>query len=444
MTLDNVASGQDMLDLDKKRGLEKRSWWLWGLIVLVIGAGLAVIGMMFLGRRDDEGMVVEENPYREEELVLADLMLEWLDGRKTIINLQAELNTCYWYPERGGWFCQTGLRSHRAFFAPMWANFKYYQATDEVTAFNRVKNDLQAIKQYVLDDEEYIIQNNNYDCLYIAEILMAAQVEKFSMIERETLNRICLETDFEVPVAVVKNREILLREIKQKLEVIKGGGEVRREVYREDELWEELANDDFVRRELAFREETFEMFNGYVLDEVGAGAGNFSRKAFYELYLPEYYLIAGDHFYRYQIDRNEATLDQALNLLNNSLTIYLAAEEEREVGGDEGCALALAINAAGEKLGADEEGLVEARDYLNERWLNMDSPICALATYKAGLMSVEKQYQLYRMIEENRKTIGGLPEKVFYVGLEGFNNIRQIAYGHSIDNGIMSGLLSVE
>ena len=409
-----------------------------GKKMILIAVGVVVILALIIGiviwlrGSTPSEETAKENPYQASELSLADDVLEWLNGRRTAIGLQADLNTCHWYSNRNAWFCQTGLRSHRAFFAPMWANVKYHEATADLSALNRVKNNLQSAKRHILDDDGFFIQNNNYDCLYMDEILTSPILDNLSAVEKETVKELCLSADFEVPVAENANRQEAISEINRKLGIIAKGGRIDATPYQNDAVWTELAMDEFVSEELAFRQETAASVNRQPAIQVT----EFDKTAFYRFYLPEYYLIAGDHFYRYRINQKEQTLDQALDLLNKSLTIYLAGLESHSTSPDEFCALNLAINAAKDYITAD-------LNWFN-KWLSIDTATCALATYKAGKFGIEEQYQLYQMVESDRATVGNLPSKNFYVGPSRFDNVARIVYPLSVENGIFAGLLSIK
>ncbi len=86
------------------------------------------------------------------------------------------------------------VSSYRYSISVAWARFKYWQKTHDEKEFILMQEDLSNIVVKVLDDPNWILQTDTYNCALLSEIIAVNEVNEEI---KNNIGRICLEADFE-------------------------------------------------------------------------------------------------------------------------------------------------------------------------------------------------------------------------------------------------------
>ena len=242
----------------------------------------------------------------DEQLEFASENINWMKTSVDSRGLYTDINTCNYDANSDSWSCSVGAPSNRAFLPVIWAEYQYYLTTGDEKVLNQLKTDIATVQSVIFDSELYEIQNNYYNCLFMADILTDKKAV-FTEKEKNTLQAICLNSTNEVfdqnnllsladdalldENLIRNNITDLTTSINQKVALINSGAIDSYQIAN-DNFFSERAPDEWVR-----------------------------------LAVPQYYYFAQDDFARYNLSGKTTDLSMALTMLDDVLSLYIAQKQ---------------------------------------------------------------------------------------------------------------------
>ena len=371
-----------------------------GLLVL-LGIGFLVVGR-YMGEREVAEDWTTEEVNGQDKLEAAKSVLEHLRLQRDHRGMYTDIGVCYSDASGERRWCELSDMSNRAGMSVIWARWKYFELTRDVTERVELQRDLVAYEK-LLDGDEYMVQNDYYNCIFMDEVANNDILEeRFKNIAR----RVCLESTNESFSEWDYSLEELRAMNSRKLDGILN---IRRYDWDNDEIWQEF---------LGWSERT------------GWGVGLLGRYAYF----------AADEWVRKEFSGETERKYQ--ELLTQALTFYLVALRDNERTQEEDCALATAIMMDDNWVTDKTKREVVDKLLKSTEKENILGDTCYLAHYKAGSeMGRWQMNEVNGLRQQNREL--GAAEVGFFVRTVAADNelgMTQVT-SDNISNAIRAGVL---
>lgn len=376
---------------------------------------------------------------REYQLELANQVLNWTDQQRDDRDIYSDQILCNY---TGGDIQECiNFESNRAFLPALWARYQNYLTTGNQKQLAILKNDIQTARTTIIDDDQFVIQNNFYDCAFMQDMLDDNN-DVLTEYEKESLRLFCTESIYELfydsshPYANLNENEFdtIIRNINNKVVAVNNN---QAESYQlnqdptfiafyysvvapDSSLGSPAEQAEMVRGRLA--NISSDVYDYFLNDLVAA---NFS-----------YFYTAQDLIARYQIEPTTKNLRAALITIDQALVLYVASQQANFLVGNLDC-------FAGRIL--EQANLVfnQSINTLTLNWRNDNNDSATGLFVKYYQSEAEELTQVQRKIARSLMLNGGYTDtnSLFMPGSAIADNEQMMTDVKS--NSLYAGLLSI-